>query len=204
MESNKDWTGNSSSVYIGIGASNHSDKERANMDYYATSSQAIDKLATKFDIPHNVWEPCCGEGHLSKRLIELGHNVFSSDIVDRGYGSVLDFLSLEAYEHRGEFDCILTNPPYKYNAECIIRALELLPDGGYACFFLKTTALEGKKRYEQIYRNTPPTMVLQFVERILCAKNGDFEEAKRVGSAVSYAWFVWKKGFKGKTIVDWI
>lgn len=152
----KDWTGNSASVFKGIGASNHADGERANLDYYATSGLAIDKLATKFEIPQQVWEPCCGEGHLSERLKELGHDVFSTDIVDRGYGSVLDFLSLEAYEHRDEFECILTNPPYKMVSECILRALELLPDGGYACFFLKTTALEGRKRYEQIYKNTPP------------------------------------------------
>ena len=204
MYHKKDWTGNSASVFKGIGATNHADGERASMDYYATSPDAIDKLATKFDIPHKVWEPCCGEGALSQRLIELGHDVYSSDIVDRGYGDVMDFLSLEAYGHRNEFDCILTNPPYKQVTECILRALELLSDGGYACFFLKTTALEGRKRYEQIYRNTPPFLVLQFVDRILCAKNGDFVQAKKDGSAVSYAWFIWKKGFRGSTTIDWI
>lgn len=200
----KDWVGNGASVFKGIGASNHAEGERANMDYYATSPFAIDKLATKLDIPHKVWEPCCGEGHLSQRLKELGHDVYSSDIVDRGYGDVIDFLSWDAYAFQGKFDCILTNPPYAMATECILRALELLPDGGYACFFLKTTALEGKKRYEQIYRNTPPCLVLQFVERILCAKNGDFEEAKRVGSAVAYAWFCFERGYKGPTIIDWI
>ena len=24
------------------------------------------------------------------------------------------------------------------------------------------------------------------------------------GSAVSYAWYVWRKGYKGQTIIDWI
>lgn len=24
------------------------------------------------------------------------------------------------------------------------------------------------------------------------------------GSAVAYAWFVWKKGYNGKTTLDWI
>lgn len=204
MVRNKDWSGNSASVFKAIGATNHASGDRERMDYYATSPRAIDKLATKFDIPHNVWECCCGEGHLSERLKELGHDVFSSDIVDRGYGEVIDFLSWDSYAYQGTFECILTNPPYAMAAECILRALELLPNGGYACFFLKTTALEGKKRYEQIYRFTPPIMVLQFVERILCAKNGDFEQAQKDGSAVSYAWFLWKKGYKGKTIVDWI
>ena len=32
----KDWTGNSNSIYKTLGASNHTDKERQNEDYYAT------------------------------------------------------------------------------------------------------------------------------------------------------------------------
>lgn len=48
-------------------------------------------------------------------------------------------------------------------------------------------------------------MVLQCVERVLCAKNADFDYMrKHGGSAVSYAWWVWQKGYKGKTTLDWI
>ena len=34
--------------------------------------------------------------------------------------------------------------------------------------------------------------------------NGNFKQAKKDGSAVSYAWFIFEKNYKGKTIVDWI
>lgn len=34
------------------------------------------------------------------------------------------------------------------------------------------------------------------------AINGDFENIN--SSAVCYAWFVWEKGYKGQTIIDWI
>ena len=34
-EMTKDWTGNSNSIYKTLGASNHTDKERQNEDYYA-------------------------------------------------------------------------------------------------------------------------------------------------------------------------
>ena len=41
----------------------------------------------------DIYEPCCGQGHISKVLIENGYNVFSSDLVDRGYGTPrIDFL----------------------------------------------------------------------------------------------------------------
>ena len=40
----KDWTGNSNSIYKTLGASNHTDKERQNEDYYATDPKAADFL----------------------------------------------------------------------------------------------------------------------------------------------------------------
>ena len=35
-----DWTGNSNSIYKTLGASNHTDKERQNEDFYATEPKA--------------------------------------------------------------------------------------------------------------------------------------------------------------------
>ena len=90
----KDWTGNKRTVFSILGASNHSETDRQSEDYYATDGLAIDKLASKFDIPHKVLEPCCGQGHLSERLKELGHEVWSYDIVDRGYGEVQNFFEM--------------------------------------------------------------------------------------------------------------
>ena len=90
----KDWIGNKRSVFSILGASNHSETDRQSEDYYATSPLAIDKLASKFEIPKKVLEPCCGEGHLSERLKELGHEVWSYDIVDRGYGEVQNFFEM--------------------------------------------------------------------------------------------------------------
>ena len=71
--------------------------------------------------------------------------------------------------------------------------------------FLKTTFLEGKKRYNNLFSVNPPKYMFQFVSRVLCAKNGDFERMiAGGGSAVSYAWFVFQKGYKGDTIIRWI
>lgn len=81
-----DWTGNRKSTYVTLGASNHSLKEREKNDYYATSPEAIDKLLEHEKLETNLWEPACGEGHLSKRLIEFGHNVYSTDLINRNFG----------------------------------------------------------------------------------------------------------------------
>lgn len=59
----KDWTGNKNSIFKTLGASNHTDKERQNEDYYATDPIAIDVLlkdgGVTFDKP--IWECSCGE-----------------------------------------------------------------------------------------------------------------------------------------------
>ena len=195
----KDWTGNSLSVYKNLGASNHTETDREKNDYYATDPKALDALYKSFVIPDNIWECACGEGHLSKKLQEYGINVYSSDLIDRGFGDGnVDFL----LQNKMPDGCknILTNPPYKYATEFVEHALNLLDDGCYCIMFLKTTFLEGQKRYDRIFKNDPPKYVSQFVKRVECGLNGHFNG----GSAVAYAWFIWKKGFKGHTQIDWI
>lgn len=81
----KDWTGNYKSIYTTLGASNHSEGEREENDYYATDPKAIDYLLEKAMLDKNIWECACGAGHLSKRLIELGYSVKSTDLIDRGF-----------------------------------------------------------------------------------------------------------------------
>lgn len=51
----------------------------------------------------------------------------------------------------------------------------------------------------------PPRYVYVSRSRILCAKNGMFEEMKAGGgSAVAYAWYEFQKGYKGVSIIKWI
>lgn len=201
-----DWTGDKNSVFMTLGASNHTDKEREKDDFYATEPRAIDALVTSpvgMSLPEKVWECACGTGTLSERLEYFGYNVVSSDLVNRGYGQTVDFL--ECREMPQDCKCIITNPPYKYALEFVKHGIELLSEGGLCIMFLKTQFLEGQKRWKEIYSSTPPKWVLQFRKRILCAKNGRFEAMRKAGgSAVSYAWFVWEKGYTGKTMVDWI
>ena len=132
----KDWTGNKNSVFKTLGASNHTDKERQNEDYYATDPIAIDVLIrdgkVTFDKP--IWECACGRGDLSDRLKDYGYDVYSTDLVYRGYGKGgINFLT---YSGTWEGD-ILTNPPYKYAKEFIEHAMEIIPKGRRVFMFLK-------------------------------------------------------------------
>jgi hypothetical protein len=197
----KDWTGDKNSIFKTLGASNHTDKERQKHDYYATEPKAIELLLEVEEFSDHIWECACGEGHLSKVLVERGYNVRSTDLIDRGYGEGgVDFLT-QSEPFDGD---IITNPPYKYASEFVYKALDLIPEGRKVAMFLKLQFLEGKKRKE-LFLKHPPKVIYVSSSRLLCAKNGEFEQMRAGGgSAVAYAWFVWVKGFKGDTIVKWI
>ena len=197
----KDWTGNKNSIYKTLGASNHTDKERQNEDYYATEPKAIELLLKMENFSPNVWEPACGEGHLSKVLEAAGHKVKSTDLIDRGFGEPgMDFLSIDNLEWNGD---IITNPPYKYAKEFVEKSLQIIPSGNKVAMFLKLQFMEGKGR-KTLFVNFPPKMIYVSSSRLLCAKNGDFDRMiEGGGSAVAYAWYIWEKGYKGDTIIKW-
>lgn len=79
---NKDWTGNTNSVFKSLGASNHTLEDRQENDYYATEPKAIELLLKMEDF-NNVLEPACGEGHLSEILIKNNIHGKSCDLIDR-------------------------------------------------------------------------------------------------------------------------
>lgn len=202
---NKDWTGNKASTFVTLGASNHSLKDREVNDYYATDPKALEIFLEKLkedgiELHNNIWECACGEGHLSKVLEKEKYTVWSTDLIDRGYGeSDVNFLTcLPGGKWNGD---ILTNPPYKYGKEFVGRALDLIEDGYYTIMFLKIQFLEGKDR-RKLFNKFPPKYVYINSARQTCYINGDM--SKKMSSATCYCWFIWEKGFYGEPIIRWI
>ena len=199
----KDWIGNSNSIYMTLGASNHTEKEREANDYYATEPKAVELLLEQESFSPDVWEPACGEGHISEVLKAHGYNVLSSDLIDRGYedAMVMDFFEVTGNVMGRD---IITNPPYKYAKDFVYHALDISPFGTKVAMFLKVQFLEGKER-RKLFEEYPPRVIYVASGRLLCAKNGEFQRMKEGGgSAVAYAWFVWEKGYNGSPIVKWI
>lgn len=148
-----------------------------------------------------IWECACGEGHLSERLKQYGYNVYSSDLIDRGYGEGgVDFLTDNRLWH-GD---IITNPPYKYAKEFVEHALDIVDDGCKVIMFLKLQFLEGKARKE-LYKKYPLKSLMVSSSRILCAKNGEFEKMRAGGgSAMACGWYIWEKGYSGEPTIKWV
>lgn len=186
-------------IYSTLGASSHSEYERPRLDLYCTPPEALDRLLKGgAELDENVWECCCGFGHLSERLIEHGYNVKSTDIEDRGYGTGgVDFLQCEG-SYNGT---ILTNPPYKAATEIIEHALDLVEDGCKVFMLLRIQYLEGVKR-AKLFDSRQLRTVYVFRKRISCVANGEFE--KKYNSAICYAWFEFEKGADCVPVIKWI
>ena len=185
------------------------DAEREEHDYYATDPWAVYKMKDEWWRigigGKKIWECACGEGHLSKALEGLGYDVRSTDLIDRGYGNRLDFLTCDE-PWDGD---IITNPPFKLANEFVEHSMDILADGCKAAFFLKIQYLETPKRAE-LFKRCGLRYVVVNSERVCCAKNGEFEQYFKqrdghyVGGTQLYAWFVFEKGWKGDVQLRWV
>lgn len=190
-------------IFRQLASNAHSNRERQKDDFYATDPLATFLLCEKEKFSATVWEPCVGMGHIAEVLSQQGYEVVCSDIVDRGYPKteIKDFLTAQINGGGENKMDIITNPPYKLGTQFVKKALDISADGVKVAMFLKIQFLESQERWE-LFKEYPIKTVYVSTKRLNCAKDGDFDKFE--SSAVCYAWFVWKKGYKGDTIVKWI
>ena len=182
---------------LAIVGSGRSNGAREMDDFYPTPKFAVRPLLEREKFEGTIWECACGKGDISETLIEYDYPVYSSDLVDRGYGDGgIDFLS-----YQGEkFDNIITNPPYKHALEFVEQAKILA--NKKIMFLMKTVFLESLSRYEMFMdKEFPLRTVYQFCRRVPIYKSG--EEMSNSG-LIAYAWFVWDKEYEGKPTIEWI
>ena len=131
----------------------------------------------------DAWEPACGRGYMSATLEEYFETVYSTDKYEYGYGGVQDFLNSPSSQRVA---WIITNPPYKY-AEEFIREARLRARRGVA-MLVRTSFIESVGRYNRLFKDSPPTTVAQFSERVPMVK-GRLD--KNASTATSYCWLIW-------------
>ena len=168
------------------------DGAREKDDFYATPAQSTKALLNIEKFKGDIWEPCCGEGHISKVLVEHGYNVKSTDLVDRGYGQAgVDFLF-----ETNRCDNIITNPPYKNALEFAEKAVQLCDRK--VALLLKLNFLEGIRR-KSFFESRPPAWIYVFSRRQSLMKNGKPYK----GGMMALAWFVWDSAQR-QTRVGWL
>jgi hypothetical protein len=129
-------------------------------------------------------------------LREYFGEVDAYDAVNYGHHEVRDFFTYD-YVY-GEYDWIITNPPFKHAEEFLHKSLTIATVG--VAIFSRTVFVESVGRYNRIFKDKPPSMVAFFSERVPINKG---KVAADNTTATSYSWLVWMKSLGPKPPI-WI
>lgn len=167
------------------------------LDDYPTPPWATRALLERLDCQGlTVREPAANRGHMVKPLSEYFDAVIASDIHDYGHGyEIQDYLF--PYQ-LPVVDWTITNPPFRLAQEFIDRALATSRVG--CAVIVRTAFLEGISRYSGLFKDTPPTRIMQFCERVVMHRGKLTDDGS---SATCYCWLVWKHGADREPI-EWI
>ncbi|MFC0240151.1 SAM-dependent methyltransferase [Rhodopseudomonas telluris] len=134
---------------------------------------------------------------MSKVLKEYFRQVRSSDAHNYGYGEIFDFV-VDASEPNS-VDWVITNPPFRFAEEFVLRALSVARVG--VAILARSVFLESVGRYNAIFESSPPTKFAQFSERVPMVR-GRLD--KKASTATGYAWLVWERAAVGLPQLMWV
>lgn len=168
---------------------------REKNDFYVTPSGAVEALLRHEKFSGPIWEPACGDGAISEVLKAHGHEVESTDLIDRGYGvSGVDFL--ETSNRFTSARTIVTNPPFKHALEFAQHGLAVASHVALLC---RLQFLESKKR-KPLFEHGDFKKLIVFSDRVPIWRRGELREG---GKNIAYAWFIWDKTYRGAPTIEW-
>lgn len=141
---------------------------RAEDDFYATSPEDVKRFLRAYGnkIEGYVLEPCIGQGHIAKVLLEKCNVLIDGiDIKNRNCGLPFfieeDFLTADIEK---KYDYVITNPPYTLAEDFIRKSASCVKEGGKVIMFLKLQFLEGTGRKE-LFDDYPPKYIYMCAEK---------------------------------------
>lgn len=154
-----------------------------------------------------VWESTCNRGYMVRPLREYFGRTIATDVHDYSPETddmhmLHDFLCPELPEiiERYPPDFVITNPPFKLAEQFVQRALSIR-SVKFCAFFVRANFLEGKGRFQNLFKVNPPALFAPFVERVPLVKE---RVDPKASSTTAYCWLVWSKGCCDRTKVVWI
>jgi len=175
---------------------------RAAYEFYPTPPEATRALLSVETFDGSIWEPACGQGHISKVLIDHGYDVVSTDLIAYGYGEAgRDFLS----ERHALAKHIVTNPPYGRGlADAFAKhALKLVAEtGGSVAMLMNLSGLCHPLRHD--FWTSHPPAVIYALDECICWPYGDPACARTAIAKQRYCWIIWKYAHCGSTSFRWL
>lgn len=174
------------------------DDEREAADFYPTPPEPTRAfLAAENDRLRDfplIWEPAAGDGAMVREIKRAGHQVYASDLINRGAGAELrSFYDYEAAPGRA----VVTNPPYQEinwrdgRARWLRYGWEVLNLDYMAC--LLSWSWPGAGGHGSHWAQYPPARVYLMRWKIDFTGGG--------APPMLNAWFVWDRAWKGETVL---
>lgn len=205
-----------------------SERGRAPRDYYQTPHELADAALNYLISSEKFWRSGNMLGNLRARILDPGcgsgvwcqsayynftsgspyfrrptiHGVDLEPQIDGEIHATIiqeDFLNYEP--EGGLYDAIVGNPPYSLAEEFVRKSATLVRDRGYIYFLLQLNFLGSRKREIGLFRDFPLKEVV-----VLSRRPSFFAVDGKQNSTdtVNYAMFLWQKGYRGNTIINWL
>ncbi len=181
------------------------DDKRPKGDFYETPPETVHALLAEEIFEGKVWEPACGTGAIVKVLNDYKISTIASDLyhydtdIKAEWG--VDFLDPE--NDNSKAPNIITNPPFNFLVEFVLRAEEhIFISGGKAAFLARLAWLESISRKE-MFENGYLSKVWIFSRRLPRMHRPGYIGKKSTGM-VAYAWFVFDPTHQGSPTIGWL
>jgi len=174
------------------------DTERAEHDKYFTPTWLVEAFFENYKNPivcaldaevdewPRVLEPACGSGSIVEVLQGLWPRRSRISFFDIAPEPDFPVPAIDFLEHKeGEYDLIITNPPYTLAEEFVEHGLSLLSEKGRLALLLRVNFFAGQARYGWLSKHMPKECYVTCRRPNFRGKGTDSTE---------YAWFVWEKG----------
>ena len=152
--------------------------KRSASDFYPTPADVTEALLRFLDLPPYtvVWEPACGDGHMTDVMKKHGLIVIESDI---RFG--FDFLTVDDQD----CDWIITNPPFSIADKFVERCIA---SGKPFALLLKSQYWHAKKRLP-LFKECPPTFICPLTWR----PDFLFEQQEKGSPLMDVMWVIWER-----------
>jgi hypothetical protein len=148
---------------------------RRNLDFYPTGKKLVDILLSNIKLENIIFEPCAGQGHISKYL----NNPITNDI--KGGWDATNHIYWDNMNPKP--DWTVTNPPFSLAVKILNNAFRYSNVG--VAFLLRLSFLEPTKERERFLVSHPPNKLI-VLPRYSFTGDGKTD-------SVTCAWMIWDK-----------
>lgn len=167
---------------------------RSTSDHYVEPHWVSRRLFEAERFVGDIWDPACGFGTIVLSAVDAHYCAVGSDIVDRGFGQVQDFLASTT-----PVSNIVTNPPFDIISFFTLHALKLARKKVAVIF---PVARLNAARWLQ---STPLTRVWLLTPRPSMPPGHVITAGEKPGGGkTDFCWLVFEHGHIGPAQIGWL